>query len=273
MQVILQPIAEAVLPNTILTQNHSNWMEITLNRPERLNAFNDEMHIAIQKALEQATDPKIRAVVLTGAGRGFCAGQDLDGRDPRKMDGPPDLGKTLSALYNPLVHRLRNLAKPVICAVNGVAAGAGANIVFGCDIVLAADNAKFVQSFANVGLIPDAGGTYHLTQILGPLRAKAWAMTATPITAATAKDWGLVWECFAPEDLIEAARAMARKLAQGATFGLAHTKAAIHHVGQQDLDAHMALEAEIQRTCGQSADYLEGVTAFLDKRPARFTGA
>jgi 2-(1,2-epoxy-1,2-dihydrophenyl)acetyl-CoA isomerase len=261
------------LSNTILTQNHSNWMEITLNRPERLNAFNDEMHVAIQKALEQATDPKIRAVVLTGAGRGFCAGQDLDGRDPRKMDGPPDLGKTLSTLYNPLVHKLRNLAKPIICAVNGVAAGAGANIVFGCDIVLAADNAKFVQSFANVGLIPDAGGTYHLTQILGPLRAKAWAMTATPITAATAKDWGLVWDCFAPEDLIEAARAMASKLAKGATLGLAHTKAAIHQVGQQDLDAHMALEAEIQRTCGQSADYLEGVTAFLDKRPAHYTGA
>ena len=161
-------------------------MEITLNRPERLNAFNDEMHVAIQEALDQAAEPAIRAVVLTGAGRGFCAGQDLGGRDPRKMARPPDLGETLSTLYNPLVHNLRNLAKPVICAVNGVAAGAGANIVFGCDIVLASDGAKFVQSFAKVGLIPDAGGTYHLAQILGPLRAKAWALTATPITAATA---------------------------------------------------------------------------------------
>lgn len=261
------------MSNTILTHDHNGWIEITLNRPERLNAFNDEMHLDIQKALDQAADPKVRAVVLTGAGRGFCAGQDLDGRDPRKMGSPPDLGDTLSKLYNPLVHKLRNLAKPVICAVNGVAAGAGANIVFACDIVLASNNAKFVQSFAKVGLIPDAGGTYHLTQILGPLRAKAWAMTAAPITAATAKDWGLVWQCFAPEDLIDAARNMAAELAQGATLGLAQTKAVIHQVGQQDFDAHMALEAEIQRTCGQSADYLEGVTAFLDKRPARYTGA
>ncbi len=159
--------------------------------------------------------------MLTGAGRGFCAGQDLEGRDPRSLGGPPDLGRTLSTLYNPLVQRLRNLAKPVVCAVNGVAAGAGANIVFGCDIVLAANTAKFVQSFAKVGLIPDAGGTYHLTQILGPLRAKAWAMTATPITAQTAQDWGLVWQCFEADALLDAAQKMTADLARGATLGLA----------------------------------------------------
>ena len=168
------------MSNTIFTTDHDSWMEITLNRPEQLNAFNDEMHLAIQESLDQAADPKIRAVVLTGAGRGFCAGQDLNGRDPRKMDGPPDLGETLNTLYNPLVQKLRNLAKPVICAVNGIAAGAGANIVFSCDIILASDNAKFIQSFAKVGLIPDAGGTYHLTQILGPLRAKAWRSLPRP---------------------------------------------------------------------------------------------
>ena len=260
------------MSNTIFTTDHDSWMEITLNRPEQLNAFNDEMHLAIQESLDQAADPKIRAVVLTGAGRGFCAGQDLNGRDPRKMDGPPDLGETLNTLYNPLVQKLRNLAKPVICAVNGIAAGAGANIVFSCDIILASDNAKFIQSFAKVGLIPDAGGSYHLAQILGPLRAKAWAMTATPISAATAKDWGLVWECFPAENLMPAARAMAKELAQGATIGLAQTKAVIHQVGLEDLETHMALEAEIQRACGQSADYREGVTAFLDKRPAKYMG-
>jgi len=171
------------------------------------------------------------------------------------------------------VQRLRSLAKPVVCAVNGVAAGAGANIVFGCDIVLAATTAKFVQSFAKVGLIPDAGGTYHLAQILGPLRAKAWAMTATPITAQTAQDWGLVWQCFDPDALLEAAQQMTADLAKGATLGLAQTKHAIHKAGQMDLEAHMALEAEIQRACGQSADYLEGVTAFLDKRPAQYSGS
>jgi len=176
------------MSDTILTEHFDGWMQITLNRPDRLNAFNDEMHVALSAALAEAEKPAVRALLLTGAGRGFCAGQDLEGRDPRKMGGPPDLGHTLSTLYNPLVQRLRSLAKPVVCAVNGVAAGAGANIVFSCDIVLAATTAKFLQSFAKVGLIPDAGGTYHLTQILGPLRAKAWAMTATPITAQTAQD-------------------------------------------------------------------------------------
>ena len=260
------------MSNTILTTNHENWIEITLNRPKQLNAFNDEMHAEIKKALDKAEKPEIRAVVLTGAGRGFCSGQDLEGRDPRKMESSPDLGTTLSMLYNPLVKRLQNLRKPIICAVNGVAAGAGANIAFSCDIVLASDSAKFVQSFAKVGLIPDAGGTYHLTQILGPLRAKAWAMTATPISAEMAKDWGLVWECFSPENLMIEARALAAELAQGATKGLAETKFAIHKAGQQDLDSQMELEAEIQRDCGQSLDYREGVTAFLDKRPAHYTG-
>ena len=261
------------MSDTILTQHADSWMQITLNRPDRLNAFNDEMHAALSAALAEAEKPEVRALLLTGAGRGFCAGQDLEGRDPRRLGGPPDLGHTLSTLYNPLVQRLRSLAKPVVCAVNGVAAGAGANIVFGCDIVLAATTAKFVQSFAKVGLIPDAGGTYHLAQILGPLRAKAWAMTATPITAQTAQDWGLVWQCFEPGALLEAAQQMTADLAKGATLGLAQTKHAIHKAGQMDLEAHMALEAEIQRACGQSADYLEGVTAFLDKRPAQYSGS
>jgi 2-(1,2-epoxy-1,2-dihydrophenyl)acetyl-CoA isomerase len=155
------------MSDTILTQHHDGWMQITLNRPDRLNAFNDEMHAALNAALKQAENPAVRALLLTGAGRGFCAGQDLEGRDPRSLGGPPDLGHTLSTLYNPLVQRLRNLAKPVVCAVNGVAAGAGANIVFGCDIVLAANTAKFVQSFAKVGLIPDAGGHLSFDPNLG----------------------------------------------------------------------------------------------------------
>ena len=260
------------MSETILTTTHEGWSEITLNRPERLNAFNDEMHLALRTALDAAASPECRAVLLTGAGRGFCTGQDLDGRDPRKMDGPPDLGHTLETLYNPLVRQISQLEKPVIAAVNGVAAGAGANIAFGCDIVLAAAGAKFIQSFANVGLVPDAGGTHHLASALGPLRAKAWAMTAEPIDAATAQDWGLVWRVYPGETLMEEARALCARMATGATKGLAATKALIAAACENDLAAQLDLEARVQRDCGRSEDYREGVTAFLDKRPAKMVG-
>lgn len=251
---------------------HENWIEITLNRPERLNAFNDEMHAELRIALERASGDDMRAVLLTGAGRGFCAGQDLDGRDPRKMDGPPDLGHTIGTLYNPLVSGLRALEKPVICAVNGVAAGAGANIAFACDILLASEQAKFVQSFAKVGLVPDAGGTWNLTQLLGPLRAKAWAMTAEPISAETAKEWGLVWKVFPHDELMEAARKMATEFATGATLGLTKTKQLIAQAGNNSFAEQIELEAETQRLCGHSHDYKEGVSAFLDKRAPVFKG-
>lgn len=181
------------MAETILTEAHDGWHEITLNRPDRLNSFNDEMHGALMGALKGAIEADARAILLTGAGRGFCAGQDLGDRDPSKMDGPPDLSKTINAFYSPLIRFIRGADVPVVCAVNGVAAGAGANIAFACDITLAAESAKFVQSFAKVGLIPDAGGTYWLTRRLGEARAKALAMMAEPISAKKAARWGLIW--------------------------------------------------------------------------------
>ena len=168
------------MTQTILVEDIDNWRQITLNRPNRLNSFNDEMHGALRAALEEARDAYKRAVLLTGAGRGFCAGQDLGDRDPSKMDGPPDLGKTVRDFYAPLVNLIRSLPFPVVCAVNGVAAGAGANVALACDMVLAADSAKFIQSFSKVGLIPDTGGSFHLPRLLGEARAKGLAFTAHP---------------------------------------------------------------------------------------------
>jgi len=257
----------------ILVSNHDGWREITLNRPDRLNAFNDEMHLELHAALTSAArEPLVRAVLLTGAGRGFCAGQDLASRDPSKMQAPPDLEHTLTTLFNPLVSLIRAIEKPVICAVNGVAAGAGANIALACDIVLASEKAKFIQSFAKVGLIPDAGGTWSLTHLVGPARAKALAMTGEPLPAQTAVDWGLIWKSYPEDMLMEKARALTAELAAGATFGLAQTKKAIHAAGGNDFDTQAALEARLQGDCGRTPDYREGVTAFLEKRPANFTG-
>ena len=265
------------MSDTIIVTHHklpdeTGWMEILLNRPDRLNAFNEEMHNAMQKALTEAAAPDIRAVLITGAGRGFCAGQDLEGRDPRGADAPYDLGQTLAHFYNPMVTLIRGLEKPVICAVNGVAAGAGANIAFACDIVIASAAAKFIQSFAKVGLIPDAGGTHSLTHLIGPLRAKALAMTAKPLSAQKAHDWGLVWAVHEEDVFHNEARRLAEDLAQGATLGLAETKKAIHHALSHNFDEQLAYEAEAQRKCGFSEDYVEGVTAFLEKRPAKFKG-
>lgn len=261
------------MPDCILTQDHGTWLEVTLNRPDKLNSFNDAMHIALRRALEDAIATKRRAILLTGAGGGFCAGQDLGVRDPAKMDGPPDLGHTLATYYNPLVQLIRDAEMPVICAVNGVAAGAGANLAMACDIVLAAERAKFIQSFANVGLVPDAGGTWHLTRLLGPARAKALAMTGAPVTAAQAVDWGMIWQAFPDDALMDEARALAARLANGPTTGFAHIKQAVHAAAINTLDAQLALEAAYQKTCGATRDYAEGVSAFLEKRTPQFRGS
>lgn len=256
----------------ILYQDHGTWAEVTLNRPDKLNSFNDAMHIDLRARLEEAIADGRRAILLTGAGRGFCAGQDLGDRDPSKADGPPDLGATLSEFYNPLVRLIRDAELPVICAVNGVAAGAGANLAMACDIVLAADTAKFVQSFANVGLVPDAGGTWNLTRLLGPARAKALAMTGEPISATQAADWGMIWKAVSSDALMPEARALAEKMANGPTQGFTHTKKAIHAATTNTLEEQLVLEANFQRVCGRSADYAEGVSAFLAKRKPEFTG-
>lgn len=260
------------MTDTILTDDRGGWTQITLNRPERLNSFNDEMHRGLRAALEAARDGGARAVLLTGAGRGFCAGQDLGDRDPAKMDGPPDLSRTLTEFYNPLVLLIRSLEMPVICAVNGVAAGAGANLAFACDITIAAESAKFIQSFANVGLSPDAGGTFWLTRRLGEARAKALAMTAETLPAQRAADWGLIWKAVPDAALMDEARSLSARLAEGPTFGFAMQKRAIHAAATNSLEDQLALEAETQRALGRSPDYAEGVSAFLNKRKPAFRG-
>ncbi|MBL4811040.1 MAG: 2-(1,2-epoxy-1,2-dihydrophenyl)acetyl-CoA isomerase [Rhodobacteraceae bacterium] len=254
----------------ILVTDHGKWVEITLNRPDRLNSFTADMHLALRHALEDAQSK--RAVLLTGAGRGFCAGQDLGDRDPAKMDGPPDLGATVREYWAPLVRQIRALEMPVICAVNGVAAGAGSSLALNCDIVLAAQSAKFIQSFSKVGLIPDTGGSWQLTRLLGPARARGLALTAQPLTAQMAADWGMIWQALPDDSLLDEARKLTVQLSNGPTLGFAATKRAIDAAATNTLDEHLDLEAELMKTCGESADYAEGVSAFLNKRKAEFKG-
>lgn len=256
----------------VIHEPRGGYHLITLNRPERLNAFNGEMHEALAAALDRCeADDACRTVLLTGAGRGFSAGQDLSDRAMATGDRP-DLGASLEKYYNPLVRRLRALPMPVICAVNGVAAGAGANIALACDIVLAARSAVFIQAFARLGLIPDAGGTFWLTTRLGEARAKALALTAEPLAAEDAAAWGLIWRAVDDARLMEEATALAERFASGPTHAYALTKKAIHAAGTATLDAQLDLEREFQREAGRSDDYKEGVAAFLEKRKPDFTG-
>ena len=246
---------------------------ITLNRPDKLNAFNTQMALDLIEALDRCRDAAaIRAVLLTGAGRGFCAGQDLGDRNPETMAGPPDLGETLEQTYNPIVRRIRALEKPVICAVNGVAAGAGANLAIACDLVLAARSARFIQAFAKIGLIPDSGGTWLLPRLIGEARAKALALTAEPLGAEKAADWGLIWKAVDDDALMDEAGGLAAKLAAGPTVGLGMTKRAIQAAADQPLDPHLDLERDLQREAGRTPDYAEGVAAFLAKRAPQFRG-
>jgi 2-(1,2-epoxy-1,2-dihydrophenyl)acetyl-CoA isomerase len=257
----------------IIHERREGYHMLTLNRPDKLNSFNEAQHLALRAALEDcAREESCRAVLLTGAGRGFCAGQDLSDRDPAMLGDSPDLGYTLETFYNPLIQQIRGLDKPVICAVNGVAAGAGANIAFACDIVLAAKSAKFIEAFSRIGLVPDAGGTYWLTRLVGEARAKALALTAHPLGAEEAAQWGLIWKAVDDDSLMDEAIALTEGLAGGPTHAYALTKRAIHAASTNSLDEQLQVEREFQREAGRSDDYREGVKAFLEKRPARFTG-
>ncbi|MBB5220685.1 2-(1,2-epoxy-1,2-dihydrophenyl)acetyl-CoA isomerase [Amaricoccus macauensis] len=229
------------------------------------------MHFALRAGFQQAADdPEIRAILLTGSGRGFCAGADLGDRDPRKER--PDLGAIIERLYNPTLRLIRALEKPVICAVNGVAAGAGANIALACDIVVAARSAKFIQAFSKIGLIPDAGGSWSLARILGEPRAKALALLAEPLPAEKAAEWGMIWKAVDDEALLDEARGIALRLAAGPTKGLGLTKRAIQAAADNSLDAQLDLERDLQGEAGRSDDYAEGVLAFLEKRKPEFRG-
>ena len=246
---------------------------VTLNRPDKLNAFDERMHEGLAGHLDAAaTDPEIRAVLLTGNGRAFSAGQDLGDRVMGEGDEPPDLGETLGTRYNPLIRRIRNLEKPVVCAVNGVAAGAAANIALACDLVYAARSAVFIQAFSRIGLLPDSGGTWFLPRLIGEQRAKGLAMTAGKVTAEQAAQWGMIWQVVDDAELLERAFVDTRELARGATRSLAMIKRAINAAPGNSLDQQLDLERTIQRTLGRTDDYREGVRAFAEKRSPRFTG-
>jgi 2-(1,2-epoxy-1,2-dihydrophenyl)acetyl-CoA isomerase len=257
---------------TILFTVDGGIARLTLNRPDKLNSFNTQMHGEVRDALSSAVLSAARVLVLTGAGRGFCAGQDLGDRAVAPSSGGVDLGESLENRYNPLVLTLHNLPMPVIAAVNGVAAGAGANIALACDIVIAARSASFVQAFSKLGLIPDSGGTWILPRLVGNARAMGLAMLGNKLPAAQAADWGLIWQCVEDADLVSSVEALAQQFAVAATRGLAATKEAIRSGWQHSLAEQLDVERDMQRELGRSSDYTEGVAAFTEKRTPRFTG-
>ncbi len=247
---------------------------ITLNRPDVLNAFNGRMARELQQALAYAAgDADIRAVLLTGGGRAFCAGQDLgeamgSGTDASKAD----LGEIVRTSYNPIVFAIRQMEKPVVCAVNGVAAGAGANLAFACDLVVASEDASFVQSFSKIGLVPDTSGTFFLPRLVGTARATALMFLAEKVGAQKALEWGMIYQVVPAQVLLEAGTSLAKQLAAMPTRSLALAKKAINASFENDLAAQLALEEDLQRQAGHTADYAEGVRAFLEKRKPVFTG-
>jgi 2-(1,2-epoxy-1,2-dihydrophenyl)acetyl-CoA isomerase len=254
---------------TIFFTSTDHVARITLNRPDRLNSFTRQMHAELAQALDAAADTRV--IILTGAGRGFCAGQDLNDRAVAPGEAV-DLGATVEASWNPLVRRLANMPQPVIARVNGVAAGAGANIALACDLVVAAKSAKFIQSFSALGLIPDSGGSWHLPRLVGQQRALGLALTGEPLMAETAAEWGLIWKCVADDALDSEVDALAHKLAALPPLGLAAIKSLIRTTSQRTLDEELDLQRDEMRRLGFTADYREGVAAFLEKRVPTFTG-
>ena len=256
----------------IRTERRTGWRLVTLHRPDKLNAFNGAMHEAFGAALEEAAgDPACRAVLLTGAGRGFCAGQELGPEVMPTPAGPPDLAPVVEQ-YNAMILRIRALEMPVICAVNGVAAGAGANLALACDIVLAARSAKFIQAFSRIGLVPDSGGTFFLPRLVGEARARALAMLGEPVSAEQAENWGMIWKAVADEELMQTAEAIAAHLATQPTQALRLMKRAFDASAGNTLDAQLDLERDLQQEAARSPDYAEGVKAFLEKRAPVFSG-
>ena len=258
--------------DTILFGMEGGIARLTLNRPDKLNSFNTQMHTEVRDALGRLAGSDARVLVLSGAGRGFCAGQDLSDRAVAPGSAGIDLGESIDKYYKPLVLTLHNLPLPVIAAVNGVAAGAGANIALACDIVIAAQSATFVQAFSKIGLLPDSGGTWTLPRLVGNARALGLTLLGNKLPAEQAAAWGMIWQCVADADLGTTVDALATTLAVAPTRGLAWTKAAIRGSWQHSLAEQLDVERDAQRELGRSADYAEGVAAFIGKRTPRFTG-
>jgi 2-(1,2-epoxy-1,2-dihydrophenyl)acetyl-CoA isomerase len=258
---------------SIQTQQHEAVLHIVLNRPDKINSFTRQMHGQLKSALEKASqDTSVRVVLLRGAGRGFCAGQDLAdlSLDPAQ---PTDLGELVDDFFNPLILQIQAMPKPVVAQVHGIAAGAGANLALACDLTIAADDAQFLQAFVNIGLVPDSGGTWFLPHLVGRQRAMGLAMLGEKITGSQAASWGLIWQSVAQTTLDEVALAVAKKLASLPPKALAAIKHTVGKAPNQSLAEQLALEAQLQAGLGRSADYFEGVNAFLQKRRAAFTGA
>ena len=246
---------------------------LTLNRPDRLNSFNVAMHGEVREVLAGLqTGSQARVLVITGAGRGFCAGQDLGDRAVAPGGAAADLGESIEKYYKPLIMTLRNLPIPVICAVNGVAAGAGANIALACDLVIATRSASFIQAFCKLGLVPDSGGTWFLPRLVGTARAMGLALLGDKLSAEQAAQWGLIWRCVEDAEFAGVVDALARQLAAAPTKGLARTRQAIHESWDRSLEAQLDIERDYQRELGHTADYAEGVAAFTQKRTPEFKG-
>ncbi|MCP5268087.1 MAG: 2-(1,2-epoxy-1,2-dihydrophenyl)acetyl-CoA isomerase [Zoogloeaceae bacterium] len=257
--------------SSILYALQDGVAQITLNRPARLNSFNPEMHLALRAALTRASEES-RAILLTGAGRGFCAGQDLADRSVAADDSPPDIGGSIDLYYRPLVDQIKQLRQPIVCAVNGVAAGAGSSLALACDMVLAARSASFIQAFSKIGLIPDTGGTWFLPQRIGHARALGLALTGDKLPAETAEQWGLIWKCVPDEELMPQAMALASQFAAGPTRAYQRIKQAIQAAASNTLAEQLDIERDYMAELGLSKDYREGVAAFMQKRAPNYTG-
>ncbi len=254
----------------IKSEIKSNYAIISLNRPDVLNSFNREMALELQVKLDEyENDKNIRAILITGEGRAFCAGQDLA---EAIADDAPTIDKIVREHYNPIVKKIRNIEKPIVCAVNGVAAGAGANIALACDIVIASDKASFIQSFSNIGLIPDSGGTFFLPRLVGLQRATAMMFLADKISAAQALEFGMIYKVVEAEQLMQEAEKLVAHLASMPTKGFGLTKRALNKSFTNDLNAQLDLEEELQAAAANTYDNKEGINAFLEKRKAQFKG-
>lgn len=257
----------------IIAEEKNGVGYLTFNRPKALNSFNVDMHREVAEVLNLWTkNPDVRCVVISGEGRGFCAGQDLGDRVVDPNAEAPDLGYSIETYYNPLIKTIVNMPKPVICAVNGVAAGAGANIALACDLVIAAKSANFVQAFCRLGLVPDSAGTWFLPRAVGHARAMGLTLLGDKLPAETAKEWGMIWDVVEDAELKTKVTELAERLAKQPTFGLSLIKKAIHQSSNNTFDEQVLLERDLQRIAGRSEDYREGVQAFMNKREPNFKG-